>query len=51
MIHGAAALGALLVEFDLADAIEDFDLDPLLHETREKAADGVPLFSHGRFGA
>jgi hypothetical protein len=40
-IDGVAALRALFVRTDLADPLEDFDLDALLGETGEKAADRV----------
>jgi hypothetical protein len=40
-IDGAAALSALPVRADLADAVEDFELDSLPGKTREKAADGM----------
>ena len=40
-IHGVAALSALLVGANLADALEDLDLDPLLGQAGEEAADRV----------
>jgi hypothetical protein len=40
-IYSIAALSALPVRADLANTVENFELDPLPGETSEKAADGV----------
>jgi hypothetical protein len=48
-VDGVASLRALLVRADLADALEDIDLDALFGEAREEAADGVRRLAH-RFG-